>query len=167
MKIYNTYKNLHQKYLALTVTDRFRPTVGRKLLKPTGNKNTSWGDRQVEHIKFAAASASRGAPWRPGAALASARGRRRVARSRHALRESRTMIGYNRLSTPAVLAPSFLNRIALRKLRWIPLATAHTPVCSIAIWCARGRGRLIDACECAWVHGMSSVMAANPPNERK
>ncbi len=27
--------------------------------------------RQVEHIKFAAASASSGAPWRPGAALAS------------------------------------------------------------------------------------------------
>jgi hypothetical protein len=38
------------------------------------------------------------------------------------------MIGYNRLSTPADLAPSFLDQIALRKLRWIPLATAHTPV---------------------------------------
>jgi hypothetical protein len=39
------------------------------------------------------------------------------------------MIGYDRVSTPADLAPSFLNQIALRKLRWIPLATVNTPVC--------------------------------------
>ncbi len=45
--------------------------MGRKLYKPSGNKITSWGDRQVERIKFAAALESRGAPWRPGAALAS------------------------------------------------------------------------------------------------
>jgi hypothetical protein len=50
------------------------------------------------------------------------------------------MIGYNRLSTPADLAPSFLNQIALRKLRWIPLAKAHTPVCSTRdLVCARPR----------------------------
>jgi hypothetical protein len=60
------------KYLALTVTVRFGPTeTHRKLLKPLGNKQSSWGDRQFERIKFAAALASRGAPWRPGAAIAS------------------------------------------------------------------------------------------------
>jgi hypothetical protein len=124
------------KYLALRVTDRFGPTVGRKILKRSGNKKTAWGNRQVEHIKFAAASASRGAPWRRPSV---ARSRRRVARSRHALRESRTMIGYNRLSTPADLASSFFNQIKLRK-RWIPLATAHTPVCSARnLVCARPR----------------------------
>ncbi len=62
---------LPSKDLALTVTDRFGPTVGSKLLKPSGNKTTSWGDRQVDRIKLAAAFMSRGAPWCPGAALAS------------------------------------------------------------------------------------------------
>jgi hypothetical protein len=57
--------------LDLTVTVRFGPTVGRKLLKPPGNKKSSWGDRQVERIKLAAALTLRGAPWRPGAALVS------------------------------------------------------------------------------------------------
>jgi hypothetical protein len=42
------------KYLALTVTDRFGPTVGSKLLKPSGIKRTSWGDRQVDRIKMRA-----------------------------------------------------------------------------------------------------------------
>jgi hypothetical protein len=70
----------------------FGPIVGRKLFEPSGNKTTScgrmrcpdrhtplcvanqiksWGDRQVDRIKLAAAFTSRGAPWRPGAALAS------------------------------------------------------------------------------------------------
>jgi hypothetical protein len=32
--------------------------VGRKLLKPSGNKTISWGDRQVNRIKLAAAFTS-------------------------------------------------------------------------------------------------------------
>ncbi len=131
-------------YFALTVTDRFGPTVGRKLLKPSGNKRTSWGDRQVDRIKLAAAFTSRRAPWRPGAALAS-RGAGDALRGAGKLCE-RCNLGYDRLSTPADLAPSVLNRIAHRKLRWIPLATAHTPICSAHdLVCARP----LDAFECA------------------
>jgi hypothetical protein len=116
--------------LCLDGDGSFRANRGFETYKTVGDEKTLWGDRQVEHFEFAAASASRGAPWRPGARPSVARSRRRVARSRHALRESRTVIGYNRLPTPADLAPSFLDQIALWKLRWIPLATAHTPVCS-------------------------------------
>jgi hypothetical protein len=90
-------------------------------------KKKSWGDRQVDRIKFATAFASRGAPLRPARRPSFARSRRRVARSRQALRASRTVIGYDDVSTPRDLAPSVLNRIALRELRWIPLAVAHTP----------------------------------------
>jgi hypothetical protein len=53
-------------------------------------------------------------PWRRPSV---ARSRRRVARIRQALRALRVWIGYDRVSTPADLAPSVLNRIALRKLR--------------------------------------------------
>jgi hypothetical protein len=60
-----TVKHTHK----LTVTDRFGPTVGWKLSKPSAIKS-SWGVRQVKRIKFAAALAPRGAPWRTGAALA-------------------------------------------------------------------------------------------------
>ncbi len=49
-------------YFALTVTDCFGPTEGSKLLKPSGNKRTLWGDRQVDRIKLAAVFTSRGAP---------------------------------------------------------------------------------------------------------
>ncbi len=65
------WTRLKYKYFALTVTDRFGPTVGWKQLKASAIKKSSWGDRQVERIKVAAALASRGAPLRPGAALAS------------------------------------------------------------------------------------------------
>ncbi len=57
--------------LSLDGDGSFRANRGSKLLKPSGNKRTSWGDRQVDRIKLAAAFTSRGAPWRPGAALAS------------------------------------------------------------------------------------------------
>ncbi len=52
------------KYFVLTVADCFGPTVGWELLKPSAIKKSSWGDLQVERTKFAAALASRGAPWR-------------------------------------------------------------------------------------------------------
>jgi hypothetical protein len=79
------------KYLALTVTDRFGPTVGSKLIKPSGNKRTSWSDCQVDRIKTCSrlhVARSSPAPWRLPSV---ARSRRRVARSRQALRASRVV----------------------------------------------------------------------------
>jgi hypothetical protein len=61
------------------------------------------------------------------------------------------VVGYERVSTPRDLAPSVLDQICLRQLRWIPLATAHTPTC----WCARDRKRPLDAfegvCQKCWL----------------
>jgi hypothetical protein len=126
--------------LSLDGDGSFRANRGLETIKTVSDLKNAWGDRQVESIKFAArlcVARSSQAPWRRPSY---ARSRRRVARSRQALRASRTVIGYDRLSTPADLAPSVLNRIALRKLRWIPLATAHTPVCSTRdLVCARLR----------------------------
>ncbi len=160
----------------MTVTVRFGPTVGPKLLKPSGNKTTSWGDRQVDRIKLAAAFTSRGAPWLPGASLASCgasdalRGAGKLASvaSRDWLRgrvaRTRTMIGYNRVSTPADLAPSVLNRIALRKLQWIPPATAHTPKCSVRDFvCPRPRSRLTHLSAHAAVARMLAAAVATHP----
>jgi hypothetical protein len=57
--------------LCLDGDGSFGPTVGWTLLKTPAIIASYWGDRQVESIKFAAALASRGAFWLPGAALAS------------------------------------------------------------------------------------------------
>ncbi len=85
---------------------------------------------------------SRGAPWCPGATLASRGAGDALRGAGDALRGAgdalrgagklceRVGIGYDRVSTPADLAPSVFNRIALRRPRWIPVATAHTPLCS-------------------------------------
>jgi hypothetical protein len=57
--------------LSLDGDGSFRANRGSETIKTVSDKKTSWGDRQVERIKISAALASRGAPWRPGATLAS------------------------------------------------------------------------------------------------
>jgi hypothetical protein len=84
MRFYNTVE-----ILSLDGDGSFRANRGlEKLLKPSGIKTTSWGDRQVDRLKFAAAFASRGAPWRPGAAQVS-RGAGDALRGAGKLRERR------------------------------------------------------------------------------
>jgi hypothetical protein len=97
--------NRSRRNLCLDGDGSFWANRGLTLFKPSAINTYSWGDRQVERIRFAAALAWRRAPWRLGARPSAAQSRRRVARSRHALRESRTVIGYDRLSTPADRAP--------------------------------------------------------------
>jgi hypothetical protein len=92
-------------YLALTVTVRFGPTVGRKLLQPSGNTTTSWGDRQVDRIKLAADFTSRGAPWCPGSLAPWLPGARRGRGSREWLRSRAHSGGPSSLSPQPNRAP--------------------------------------------------------------
>jgi hypothetical protein len=136
------------KYFALTETDRFRPTVGWKLLKPSA-------------IEKSSVRSSFLAPFRRPSV---ARSRRRVARSRQALRASRTVIGYDRVSTPRDLAPSSTKSSCPKSCNGFLQLRRTRLYARRAIWCTRGRGRCFQvrmgAC-------MSRVLAANPPNKRK
>ncbi len=90
----------------MTVTDRFWPTVGWKLLKPSVIKAIFCGRPSGRpHLICSRLRVARSslAPWRRPSF---ARSRRRVAQSRQALRASRAMIGYDRVFTPPDLAPS-------------------------------------------------------------
>jgi hypothetical protein len=56
--------------LCLDGDGSFLANRGLETIKTVSDLKILKGDRQVESIKFAAALASRGAFWRPGAALA-------------------------------------------------------------------------------------------------
>jgi hypothetical protein len=83
------------------------------------------------------------------------------------------MIGYDRVSTPADLAPSVLNQIALRELRWIPPRGSHAYMLGVRFgmrWMRMATLRfLCMQLYGAWVHGMllAAAVAIHPKPQMK
>jgi hypothetical protein len=132
--------------------------MGSKLLKPSENKTTSWGNRQVDRIKLAAAFTSREAPWRPGAALAS-RGAGDALRGAGKLA---SVANNDWLQSPVHSGgPSFLISRPNR-------ATAHTPICSVRDFLSpRPRTATLDAFEGACGCGACWLLLSHPTNACK
>ncbi len=149
------------------MTDRFGPTVGSKLIKPSGIKKTSWGDT-VRSNTLNLQPPLRRAEL-PGALAPP------LPRAEPATRcaEPARFVGvatHDWLQPPVHSGgPSSLisrSNCALKAEMDSSSYGAHACMLGARFGVRAAEVRHLAVLECAWVHGMSSVLAANPPNER-